>query len=176
MAAVAFAWFLALLYAVATPLGRRIRAVAHWAGRTMSRPGETAPTRELVGRGWHALLYADLWVLPALGALILLLEHVVQVPFLLAAAFGSAFILHRLPVWPREVTWYLARLRSQLEGRASRASPAAGSDRIESLADRVAALEEAYRGRKIPPPSAEVAARAPHGDTDWWARVVGGQG
>lgn len=183
--AVAFAWFLAALHAVATPLGRRFRASALWAGRAISIPGDDAPTRELTGRGWHALLVADLWILPALGAGILLFQHPWQVVPLVVAAFGGAFLLDRLPVWPSTVDWYLARLRGQMEGRVARAESggeAGGTGGVEApgaagtpagILHALEDLEARYAGRGVRPPSPSEAARAPAGDPDWLLRVRG---
>lgn len=171
--AVAFAWFLAVLHAVAAPLGRRFRAAALWAGRALGAEGNDEPIDELARRGWHGLLHADLWVLPVLGAIILLFQHPWQVVPLLLVAFGGAALLDRLPIWPSAVDWYLARLRGQLEGRVRRASAAAGDvepGRPARVLDDLVEMEERYRDRGISLPTPAEAARTPRGDVGWLLR------
>lgn len=164
MMALTVAWSLALVYAVAVPMGRRSEAVAVWAVRTISPPGNEGDARRagrVVMGGWYALLNADLWLLPLLGALILLFEWWWMAPLLVGGAFALRWVADRLLPYPEEVEWYLERFQ-KAAAKKSDGDPAA-----EVVATRLTALLQRYAGTGCPLPTLEESRSAPLGGTDW---------
>ncbi len=164
MMALGVAWTLAVIYAVAVPLGRRVDAAGVWAVRTLAPPGSEGVARRasrLVMGGWYALLNADLWLLPFLGALILLFEWWWMSPILLAAAFALRWVADRVLPYPNRVEWYLERFLSEVEKRAGE-DPAA-----DEIARGLGALIDLYDGAGCTPPTLAEARSAPAGEPRW---------
>jgi len=153
------------------PFGSRLQATGLWVGKMLVPPHAAAAyprgLQDAVTDGWPSWIGPGISALPFIAAGFALIYSwwAAILAFLLSSLVGA--IVSRIPVAPKTLDWYLARLFEHAERRAADYSARHDESRAAAAAKLAAQLKDVlalYLGSGVCAPTMKQASSAPHGE------------